>query len=492
MAHSRWYWIAIYSASLLLTSCGSPKKLPEAIKTESSKSIVLVSHLKGHGSGFFIEGAAGVCTVLTVKHAVPEGKAISIHTMDSKIPFKPQKIQRWNNADLAVVTFKPLDGICPFPTLKLGDSNNVVLAQLIYISSYSGGINGQSPARSFYITSINDRTVGSDGYEIGYKADTLGGTSGSPVLNEFGEVIAVHGRSYLVDKSSNPLVSDRAYLDLGIPINLYKKDSITKIEVQNSVAQKSSISKTTNSDLKPHIDWDWSNLIWKIVNIVILFYAFLLSIGISRMVNDKFEYRYRPIGLICGCISQLFFTAGIIWIIDYNNKNFRSQTIAQYDNLIRDNPNYSDAYFYRASAKLRVGNKEGAISDYNKVIQLEPSRTDAYTAKDSVNLNSGNKKEPTDNNKVTQLQHTARIYRDKAKIQASLGEEEAAIANYSKAIGFDPRYPYTYYERGNAKSVLGDKKGAKTDYQKAAELFLKEGNKKSYNNALYAIKKLGI
>jgi Trypsin-like peptidase domain len=251
MSHLRWYWIVVCSTSLLITGCGG-KKTAEVIKAESQKSVALISHLKGHGVGFFIEGAAGVCTLLTAKHVVPDGKEISIFTMTSKLPFKPLDIRRADNVDLAVVTFKPLDGNCPFPTLKLGDSKDVVLTQPIYISSYPGNVNGQAKKQSFFISNVIDKTSGGvDGYELSYKTDTFKGTSGSPVLNEFGEIIAVHGRSYL-DKDFKILGNDRPYLDLGVPINVYKQDEIFKLkELRLSDEQKSIVFDAKQPISKP-------------------------------------------------------------------------------------------------------------------------------------------------------------------------------------------------------------------------------------------------
>jgi serine protease Do len=236
MSNFRWYWIIIYSTILLLTGCGAFKKSPEDIRDESRESIVLISRLAEHGSGFFIEGAPDVCTILTAKHVVPEGNDndISIQTIAGKLPFKPANIQRSEKADLAVLTFKPLaGGNCSFPALKLGDYNSISLAQPIYISSYAGSVNGEVQT-SFYITSVNEKRRRADGDEIGYKADTQGGISGSPVLNELGEVIAVHKSSYLGDKNSNPSPKDRAYVDLGVPITLYQQDAIAKSELDRS------------------------------------------------------------------------------------------------------------------------------------------------------------------------------------------------------------------------------------------------------------------
>lgn len=47
-----------------------------------------------------------------------------------------------------------------------------------------------------------------------------------------------------------------------------------------------------------------------------------------------------------------------------------------------------------------------------------------------------------------------------------------------------------YYNRGLARSVLGDKKAALADLQKASDLFLKQGIRDGYQRATDLIRKL--
>jgi hypothetical protein len=416
MFHLRCYWIVVCSVSLLLTSCGG-KKTAEVIKSESQKSVALISHLKGHGVGFFIEGTAGVCTVLTAKHVVPDGKEISILTMTSKLPFKPLDIRRADNADLAVVTFKPLDGNCPFPALKLGDSKDIVLTQPIYISSYPGGVNGQAPKQSFYISSVSDKTPGGDdGYELGYKTDTLGGTSGSPVLNEFAEVIAVHGRSYM-NKDSNLLVNSRAYLDLGVPINIYKQDVIDQVNKLSSTDERKLTSKIDQSVLSSNTNWliVWGVLIGSAIIIIV--------IATIKFKHSKTTYR-KP-------------------VVDRY-----AQTIP---NLHKIKP------LYPPDSNLLK--KKEVIPDYNRISKRDPNSTTYY---------------------------------NRGVVKSNLGNQEEAVADYDIAIKLDPSNSNAYYNRGIAKLDLGNKEDAKADYKKSAGLYLQQGRRKGYQNALKRIKELGI
>ena len=47
--------------------------------------------------------------------------------------------------------------------------------------------------------------------------------------------------------------------------------------------------------------------------------------------------------------------------------------IADYNEVIRINPNYTDAYYNRGVIKNDLGDKKGAIKDYNEAIRINPN-----------------------------------------------------------------------------------------------------------------------
>ncbi|MEH2462784.1 tetratricopeptide repeat protein, partial [Nostoc sp.] len=74
--------------------------------------------------------------------------------------------------------------------------------------------------------------------------------------------------------------------------------------------------------------------------------------------------------------------------------------------------------------------------------------------------------------------------------RSTLGDKKGAIEDYSQAIKINPNYSDAYYNWGNARSTLGDKKGAIEDFQKAADLYKKQGKTADYTDAINRVKKL--
>jgi tetratricopeptide (TPR) repeat protein len=70
-----------------------------------------------------------------------------------------------------------------------------------------------------------------------------------------------------------------------------------------------------------------------------------------------------------------------------------------------------------------------------------------------------------------------------------LGDKQAAIADYNSALKINPNFVQAYGNRGVARYELGDKPGAISDLQKAAELSRQQGNTANYQEALELIKK---
>ena len=81
-------------------------------------------------------------------------------------------------------------------------------------------------------------------------------------------------------------------------------------------------------------------------------------------------------------------------------------------------------------------------------------------------------------------------YYNRGTAKSELGDKKGAIADYDMAIRINPQSANAYYNRGIAKSDLGDKKGAIADLNIAARLFKSQNDRDSYEQAMSLIQQL--
>ena len=82
------------------------------------------------------------------------------------------------------------------------------------------------------------------------------------------------------------------------------------------------------------------------------------------------------------------------------------------------------------------------------------------------------------------------VYYNTAWSAFSLGNKRQAIADYSRAIATNPNYADAYFNRGLAKSQLGDRKGATSDFTAAAKLYQQQYQIEQYQQTLKLIKNI--
>ena len=124
------------------------------------------------------------------------------------------------------------------------------------------------------------------------------------------------------------------------------------------------------------------------------------------------------------------------------------EAIAAYDEAIRLNPNYAEAYNNRGVAKDALGQHDGAIADFDEAIRLKSEFAEAYN--------------------------------NRGAAKNALGRHDGAIADFDEAIRLKPDYAEAYNNRGNAKDALGRHEAAITDYDEAIKL--KPDFAEAYNN----------
>jgi S1-C subfamily serine protease len=178
------------------------------------------------GSGILLQRQGDAYTVLTAEHVVDNGSAFTLKTADGKVH---QSIANsikssGNNIDLALLKFRSSNS---YTLAKIGDSSSLELGASIYVGGFpaptyavGGGVFNFTEGRVIANASrINDR-----GYSLIYSNPTLSGMSGGPVLNEEGELVAIHG---LGDRAGSKGELEKLGRNLGIVVETFGSEAAT-------------------------------------------------------------------------------------------------------------------------------------------------------------------------------------------------------------------------------------------------------------------------
>ncbi len=221
--------------SLTLTNCSLS---PQKIASQLEPSVVLLSYRNqsGHGTGFFVDGKPGVCSVLTAAHIVNKQGEIRLRTEKDRKFWDVARVEIFPNAiDLALVTFKPDTEKCNYPALKIGNSDSLRKGSSIFIYGFPSP--GEEAVAEFVDGKVSGLKKLARGYGFSYKTLTVGGMSGAPVMDERGKVVAVHGMS------DREVVQSLASQELG----LFKSERQFSQQAEKSL-------KTANVE---HLTFSW-------------------------------------------------------------------------------------------------------------------------------------------------------------------------------------------------------------------------------------------
>ncbi len=151
-------------------------------------------------------------------------------------------------------------------------------------------------------------------------------------------------------------------------------------------------------------------------------------------------------------------------------KNYM-QALSAYDEAVKLNPQFVEAYNNRGIVKYELGQFAAAIEDYTTAISLKPNFADALN-------NRGNAYAALNQfqNAAQDLQAALKFNDNSAVTHNNLGSVylsqkifDAAIAEYTRALQINPGFADAYYNRaiahyakGNQSAALNDAKAATT------------------------------
>lgn len=199
---------------------------PEEINLRAKQTIVRIDGANV-GSGTLIEHSDNTYTVLSNWHVIKNQGKYTVQTIDGrKHQVDPASIRHLPGLDLAILKFNSSQN---YQTAELGDSSNLSEGQNVYFAGYPGELR-QEDNRYYRFFTAN--LVGilpkstEKGYSLIYSGEAFPGMSGSPVFNQNGLMIGVHGEANVHALSGGTS-------NYAIPINSYQQ-AIAQLDTQPS------------------------------------------------------------------------------------------------------------------------------------------------------------------------------------------------------------------------------------------------------------------
>ena len=394
----------------------------------------------GFGSGFFIWRDQ----IATCFHVIAGATRGTVRLVGTELTYDITGVVATDKKhNLAVLKVADL-GVLP---LSLGNSDTIQAGEVIHVADNPRlGLKGTIALFEGTITSgtiINTEYVSTDeslkyldGKMIQISAPIDPNSSGEPVLNRKGEVIAI-SMSFEGKKSS---VGTRP-LNLAIPSN-YLRALLDRYELVKPLEGEQPITA--------------------------FIYVFQGNANIKRERYASAVTNFDKAIQLEPDYAQAYYFRGIA---KYGLKVYEA-AILDFDSFIQFKPDNALAHNYRGLAKHLLGHYQAGIADFDKAIQLNPDDAMIYYNRGSAKVKLEQYKAGiADFDKAIQLEPGyAATYNNRGFARQELGLYKAAIVDFDVAIKIAPGDPNAYINRGIAKYRLGTYADAILDFDTAIRL----------------------
>lgn len=419
---------------------------PEVGKIAKQITVRIESQAEGRkkqGSGFIIKKSDDKYYVVTAHHVVADEAKYSLIAPDKeRYTLDKQKITYKSGTDLAVVEFSSNQ---TYQIAKTGNSDDASEGTTVYVAGFPASTSVVNTSELYRFLkgeiSANASQPLDEGYSLVYTNPTLRGMSGGPVLNEKGEVIAIHGRA---ETQPQPTTDGIKALgtgnNLGISVNTFLRLALLDTGVKAPPLQVAKALKADDFYLQgvdKYTQRDYQGAIERFTKAI--------------EINSKYANAYIGRGFVYDGLKQ------------------HDKALADYNRVLEIDDRNAIAYSNRGKVYDDLKQPDKALADYNRAIKLDSQNAIAY-------YNRGNNyygrkqyyKAITDYNKTLKINPGfAFAYSNRGTVYKKLKQYDKALKDYNSALEIDNRDAITYSNRGVVYYELKTVEAAIKDWKNA-------------------------
>ena len=443
------------------------------------------------GTGFFVSPDG---LLATNRHVIEGAGAITAVTNNGAIFLFERIVAQPPGVDLAILKFHATD----VPFLKLGESTRAVEGQKVIVIGNPTGLMG-TVSDGIISAFRENRSL------IQITAPISPGSSGSPVMDETGQVIGVATLQSVEGQN----------LNFAIPVEQVSAALMRPPSEQVAGSALPTPTPTPSIDAKVHYDSGLADLDKKEYDKAMSDFDEAIRLDPNYAlpyvgrgdIHSNYLDRTKAIADYTEAIrldpnyAPAYVRRGDLF---FGTDSDRAMT--DYEMAIRLDPNYSPAYVSRGDQYLWLGKFDEAITDYTEAIRLKPDDGDAYQGRGSayrykkdydnaiadyteairlkpdpsiaygyrgdayVKQGEFDKATSNYNEFIRRYPNSSGAYLGRADFNYKYGDLDKAITDYTEAIRLDPTDAEAYSKRGVAYSRRGDLDKAKADFETANRL----------------------
>jgi tetratricopeptide (TPR) repeat protein len=444
-------WVLPITVALTWTSTIPSWSLSASQVAEISKAVtVAIQTENAIGSGVLVAKNAQGYAVLTAAHVVrdPEQKYQLVTPDGRRYKIDRAQVKILPGVDLALVQLITTQS---YRTIKIRQAKAIAEGSSVYVAGFPLGT--QTISKSLFNFTEGRVTASSrqplqDGYGLVYTNLTLPGMSGGSVLNDRGELVAIHGRGD-VEKSSeasaiNPAVRVKTGFNLGILASVFiPLVSKTGLKLEVTTAPETAPDLASDGLFTATVKFQSGDLSGALSELDKLITAspkkaaaYYLRANIYQALGDRSRVLpdlNKAIELDVKNPRAYFLRGNLL----YANQDLKG-ALADFDRTVQLDPKYIQAYLLRAIIFQVQGDLPGALMAYTEMIKADPQEPLAYN--------------------------------NRAGVKAQLNDFPGAIADFSQLIKLNPTNISAYDSRAHFRKSSGDVTGAIADYSKIIEL----------------------